>query len=183
MFSTSQTDFTTPIVKANISSTGNSWTPSAWLWKKLLTSSHNAGTPRDIYWKVIGNKSNGTKVESETRSLRIGDRQEVTINSPPEGPLPGATSPAFAFNTNCNVKFKLEISSLGDFSDPMKIKAFNYTTRDPNVEMTLTKTLSTFQWNSVKKLIGTAIAYFRIKTWDGINRATTSEVRSFTIQQ
>jgi hypothetical protein len=183
LFSTSQTDFTTPIVKANISGTANTWTPSTWLWKKILTSSHNAGSPRDIYWKVIGNKSDGTKVQSETRSLRIGDRQEITINAPPGGPLPGVTPPTFGFNTNCNVKFKLEISSLGDFSDPMKIKAFNYTTRDPNVETILNKTLTSFQWSTVKKLIGTGTGYFRIKAWDGINRESVSDIRSFTIQQ
>jgi hypothetical protein len=183
LFSTSQTDFTTPIVKANISGTENSWKPSVWLWKKLLTSSYNAGTPRDIYWKVIGNKSNGTKVESEVRSFHIGTPQPATINAPLGSTLPGVPPPTFDFSTSCNVKFKLEISSVGDFSDPKKIKSFNYTTRDPNVDQKLIKTLSSFQWSSVKKLVGTGTGHFRIKAWDGINRETVSETRSFTVQQ
>jgi hypothetical protein len=183
VFSASQTDFTTPIVKANISSGANSWTPSIWPWKKIMTSSHNAGAPRDIYWKVIGNKSDGTKVQSETRSFRIGDRQEVTIHNP-QNPavLPAGTPPTFDFDTHCNTKFRLEFSSLDDFSDPRKIKAFTYVTRDPNIQTTIQKTLTLFQWNTVKKLVGTETGYFRIKAWDGINRGTTSEVRFFMIQ-
>jgi hypothetical protein len=57
-----------------------------------------------------------------------------------------------------------------------------YTVKDPNVETTLQKTLSTAQWNAVKKLIRTGTGYFRIKAWDGINRYTISETRSFSIQ-
>lgn len=54
---------------------------------------------------------------------------------------------------------------------------------DPNIKMTLQKKLAIDQWNAVKKLVGVGgTGYFRIKTWDGIKRETTSEVRSFTIQ-
>jgi len=167
------------INKATIRGTGNSWIPSSFVWKKLMTSCSQNG---EVYWKVIGKRPNRTTGESEAWSFSIGPPQLVTINAPPEGPLPGATPPTFDFSTNCNVKFKLEISSVADFSDPKKIKSFNYTTRDPNTEQKLIKKLPTFQWNSVKKMVGTGTGYFRIKAWDGIKRETVSEVRWFTIQ-
>ena len=40
--------------------------------------------------------------------------------------------------------------------------------------------LSLGQWTTVKKLVGTG--YFRIRAWDGLNRESVSEVRSFTVQ-
>jgi hypothetical protein len=168
------------ISKATVRAPANTWTPSSFVWKKVMTSSSQNG---EIYWKVIGTRPNRTTSESEAWSLSIGPPQPVTINAGPEGPIPGGTPPTFDFDTSCNVKFKLEISPVGDFSDSKKIKSFNYTTRDPNVDQKLIKTLSSFQWTSVKKMVGTGTGYSRIKAWDGINRESVSEVRSFTIQQ
>jgi hypothetical protein len=181
--STSPTDFTTQgvlITKASVRSTINRWTPSSSVWKKIMTLSSQNG---DIYWKVVGTKPDKTTLESKVWDFRIGTQQPVIINAPLAGPLPAATPPTFDFNTKCNVKFKLEISSVNNFSDPKKIKSFNYTTRDPNIDQRLIKPLSSFQWNSIKKLIGTGTGHFRIKAWDGINRESVSEMRSFTIQQ
>jgi hypothetical protein len=145
-----------------------------------MTASRQNG---ETYWKVIGTRPDRTTGESEAWSFSIGSPQPVTINSSPEGPIPGNIPPTFDFSTSCSVKFKLEISSLDNFSDSKKIKSFNYTTRDPNIDQKLIKTLSSFQWNSVKKLIGTGTGHFRIKAWDGINRESVSKTRSFTIQQ
>jgi hypothetical protein len=157
--------------------------PTATLWKTILTSSHNKGNIRDIYWKVIGTKADKKTVESPVRSFGIGDPQKVTIVSPPNNAtLPSGVLPSFEFNSNCNIKFTLEISSLDDFANPMKIKSFTFTTKDPNVEAVVKRTLTTLQWNSVKTLIGKGQGYFRIKAWDGLTRETISEVRSFTIQ-
>jgi hypothetical protein len=144
----------------------------------MSSSSQNG----EIYWRVIGTRPNRTTAESESWSFSIGPPQLVTINAPTGGPMPAAIPPTFDFDTNCNVKFKLEISSVGDFSDPKKIKNFNYTTRNPNVDQKLIKALSSFQWNSVKKMVGTGTGYFRIKAWDGINRESVSETRFFTLQ-
>jgi hypothetical protein len=105
----------------------------------------------------------------------------VTINAPLEHTLPWTPPPTFDFNTTCNVKFKLEISSVFDFSDPKKIESFNYTTRDPNIEQKLVKTLSFYQWNAVKKLVGREMGLFRIKAWDAMNRETVSSPMPFDI--
>jgi hypothetical protein len=122
-------------------------------------------------------------VESEVWSFKIDVPQRVMIDSPADGaPLPSTVPPTFGWQTKGNVKFRLEISSLDNFSDPKKIKGFNYTTRDPNVETTLIKVLPSFQWTAVKKMIGAGQGYFRIKAWDAINREMVSEVRAFTIR-
>jgi hypothetical protein len=148
-----------------------------------MSASNNSGVIRDIYWKVIGTLPNRSTVESGVWSFKIDVPQGVMIDSPADGaPLPSAVPPTFTWQTKGNIKFKLEISSLADFSISTKVKSFNYTIRDPNVETTLFKTLPFFQWTAVKKMIGTGQGYFRIKAWDGINRETVSEVRWFTIE-
>jgi len=182
LFSISPTDFTTRgtlITRANIPGTNDKWTPAIILWKRMMTLSFNKGNIRDIYWKVIGTKPDRTTVESEVRSLSIGSPQPVTINSPQDGiTLSSDVPPTYDFNLNCNIKCRLEFSPLNDFRDPNKIRGFFFITIDPNVQISLNRALTLNQWINVMKLVrGTG--YFRIKAWDGINRETTSEVRSF----
>jgi hypothetical protein len=148
-----------------------------------MSTSNNSGVIRDIYWKVIGTLPNRSTVESEVWDFRIDIPYQVPIILPANGAvLRSDVPPTFEWRTNGNVKFKLEISSLADFSSSTKVKSFNYTVKDPNVEKTLFKTLPSFQWTAVKKMIGAGQGYFRIKAWDGINRETKSETRQFTIQ-
>jgi hypothetical protein len=183
LFSTSNIDFSKPIARASVSGTNDSWTPSIFIWKKLMSASNNSGGIRDIYWKVIGTLPNRSPVGSEVWSFSIDPPQEVTNISPADGAtLPSGDLPTFGWKTNGNVKFKLEISSLPDFGNSTKIKSLNYTIKDPNVETTLSKILPSFQWNAVKKMIGAGQGYFRIKAWDAINRGTVSGARSFMIQ-
>jgi hypothetical protein len=186
LFSTSPTDFTTAGIKVAAGSatgTSNSWKPSSFNWKAIMKASYNNGSIRPIYWKVVGTKTDKTTVQSEVRSINIGTPQTVTINAPLDTAiLDPATLPTFDFDTNCNTKFTLQISSLSDFSVSTKMKAFNFTVSNPNLVPALQKTLPSFQWTSVKKLIGTGTGYFRIKAWDGLSRPTVSEVRTFSVQ-
>jgi YD repeat-containing protein len=186
LLSTSPTDFTTQgvlVTKATLAETAHNWIPTATLWKTILTLSHNKGNVREIYWKVIGTKADKKTVESPVRSFGIGDTQKVTIVAPSNNAvLPPDVIPSFEFNSNCNSKFTLEISPFGDFKSPVKIRSFAFTTKDPNVEAVVKRTLTYLQWTSVKTLIGKEKSYFRIKAWDGLNRETVSETRSFTIQ-
>jgi hypothetical protein len=182
LFSTSSTNFSNPIAKATLQAAKRSWTPPSGTWKNILTSSYNMGTIRDIYWKVVLARPDKSTEETEVRSFRIGISQEVTIQSSANGAcLPSGTPPTIVFDTNCNTKFKLEISSLNDFSNPSETKGFSYTVKDPNVQTTLQETLTPGQWTAVKKLVDTGTGYFRIKGSDGLNRETASEVRTFFI--
>ena len=185
LLSTSLEDFTTKgvlITKATVPGTASSWTPIAPFWKTILVSSHNKGAIREIYWKVVGTKADKKTVESEVRSFGIGDPQKVTIVAPSnQAVLSSAVLPSFQFNSNCNIKFSLEFSTLRDFSDPTLTKLFTFTTKDPHVEAVVRRVLSLPQWTSVRQFVGSETGYFRIKAWDGINRETYSQVRSFTI--
>jgi hypothetical protein len=176
LFSMSPTDFKTfgvLITKANISGTKNNWTPSIQIWKKIMTSSYNKGTVQGVHWKITGTRSDNTITESEVRRFHIGAPRAVTIHSPFDGAALSSMTP-FDFNANCNVKFRLEFSTLGNFSDSRKIKGFNFRTGMSR--------LNSFQWVIVKNLLGTTgTGYFRIKAWDALNRQTTSEPRSFTL--
>ncbi len=150
-------------------------------WKRLLLFPGKEGGT--VYWKVVGTTADKTELESNVFSLRIEAPETVNINAPLNTAiLDPAIPPTFDFATNCNTKFKLEISSLSDFSVSTKIKALNFTVSKPNLMPSLQKTLSAFQWTGVKKLVGTGIGYFRIKAWDTLSRPTVSEIRSFTIQ-
>jgi hypothetical protein len=147
-----------------------------------LQSSHNLGAIRDIYWKVVGAKPDGTFTETEVRSFRIGTPQPVSIHTPMEGEtFLSSVPPTLDFDSNCNKKFTLEFSAFSDFSDSKKIKRVNFMIMNSNSQTTLQKTLSSFQWKGITKSLGTG-GYFRIKAWDGLNRGTLSEVRTFRIQ-
>jgi len=182
-FSITPTDFTAPVTKATVGGTQDYWKPSAGVWKKIMKLSYNNGSIQNIYWKITGTKADGTTEESEVRSFRIRAAQAVTVNGPDDGVvLAAAIPPTFEFNSNCNVKFRLEFSPLQGFEDTSKIKGFNYTTANPNGDTILRKTLTSGQWTAVKRLIETGTGYFRIKAWDRIKRETISEVRSFAVR-
>ena len=184
LFSTSSTDFKTyriVIARASIPGTKSRWTPAIGLWKEILRLSDNKGIKRNIYWKVVGTLPNGVTVESKVRSFRVGDPQAVTINRPSnEASLPESGAFTFDFNTNCNVRFRLEFSRSDDFK---KATGFAVTTKDHHAATVMQGSLTPGQWNVVKKLVGAGTGYFRIKAWDRIKRQTISEVRSFTIQK
>ena len=88
---------------------------------------------------------------------------------------------SFIFDSTCNIKFRIEFAPLNDFSNPKKTTGFVFTTKDPSVETVVNRTFTLTQWKSVRQLVG-AEGYFRIKSWDGINRETVSEVSHFTTQ-
>ena len=186
LFSTSQTNFHsrgTLIFKSNIQGQQNSWIPTMMQWKRLLGLSHNNGNQRDIYWKVIGIRSDHSTIESDVWSFRIGSSQAVTLISPSiDAALPPNVLPTIEFNSNCNIKVRLEFGSVGNFSIPMKVRGFVFTIKDPNVEAVPKRTLNSWQWTTVKKLVGGGAGYLRIKAWDGINRVTISGVIPFTVQ-
>jgi hypothetical protein len=173
LFSTSSTDFSVPIVKADLPPTKTRWRPSIETWKKILTLSYNNGSIRDIYWVVLGTKSDKSTVESKVRSFKIGPAQAVTIRSALDT-LDSGIAPTISFDTNCNVKFMLEFSPLVDFSDPRKVIGFLSSRKDPNANPFKSQTLSWDQWMAVKKKLGAA-GYFRIRAWDAIGRKTVSE--------
>jgi hypothetical protein len=157
-------------------------TPTVSVWKIILSISGKSGGP--VYWRVVGTRVDKTIpiATSEIGFIMIDSPHAAEINTPLDGAtIPGATPPTFDFNSNCNIKFRLEFSPISNFSDPKKVIGFAYTIANPVTQAVVNWTLNCFQWNAVKKLVGTG-GYFRMKAWDAINRETVSEVRSFSIQ-
>ena len=187
LFSTSPTDFSTEgvfVAKANVSGTSTRYALSAGTWKKIMTASDNNGNARDIFWKVTGIKTDKTPWESAARHLRMDEPQAAVIQSPRDGTeFPPEGLPTFVVETNCNVTFQLEVSSLSNnFADPKQVQRITMKAANPNETTLLQKTLSSGQWNAVKKRVGAGgTGYFRIRAWDRINRETVSELRSFTV--
>jgi hypothetical protein len=183
LFSTSPTDFMSAgvsIAKAGIAASKTSHSPAIKTWKKVMSASYNEGNTRDIYWKIAGESPEGAVLETEARRFHIEASHAVGILAPQNGATLSAP-PAFEFNSNGNTKFSLEISSQPGFDDPNEIKKFKFTTKDPNTEQNVLRTLTSSQWTAVRNLVGTA-GYFRIRAWDAIKRETVSDVRSFTVQ-
>lgn len=185
-FSTSHTDFLTKgilITKANIRGTMSSYIPSSGTWKKFLTASWNNGSYRPIYWKVIGTRTDKSTVQSTVWNFSVDAAYSPEIIAPAPGAAISASSPpTFKFDTMCNVKFRLEISSVSNFSDPKKIKAFSYSVSNPNVQTVFTKAFTSGQWKALQKLIGIGgTGYFRVRGWDAMKRETLSAIQLFTI--
>jgi hypothetical protein len=144
-----------------------------------MKKSYNRGNARDIYWKVIGKRSDGTEIESAVWGFRVGPAQPVTLIDPPDT-LDSGIAPTLSFNANCNVNFMLEFSPLADFSDPQQVVGFPSSRKDPNADPIKDHTLTWDQWTVVKKRLG-AQGYFRVRAWDTINRETLSEIGSIQI--
>lgn len=183
LFAVSPGDFGSPIVEENIPGGKNGWRPSARLWRDIMASSWNNGAPREVCWKVIGTRSDRTRIESQVRTIRAGDPEPVTLHRPVDGAtFSSRESPIFEFDPNCNTTFVLEFSPLGDFSDPEKIKRFSLLGKQIRNPGFVHGTLTVHQWGQVVELMGDGMGYFRVKASDPLGRDTFSEVRSFLIQ-
>jgi hypothetical protein len=181
-FSISSTDFKTRnilILSAKVSGTKYTWKPDLTSWLKMMKKSYNRGNVRDIYWKVIGKRLDGTEIESAVWGFQVGSARPVTLIDPPDT-LDSGITPALSFNANCNVNFMLEFSPLADFSDPEQMMGFPSSVKDPIDNPVMENTLTWDQWTVVKKRLG-AQGYFRVRAWDTINRETLSEIGSIQI--
>jgi hypothetical protein len=177
-FSISPTDFKTDkilILSAQVPGARYKWRPDILSWLKMMKKSYNGDNVRDIYWKVIGKRSDGAKIESAVWRFQVGPTQQVTLISPTNGsPLDSGIAPTFSFNANCNVQFMLEFSPLADFSNPQQVVGFLSSRKDPNEKPVKSQTLGWDQWTAVKKKLGDA-GYFRVRAWDAVSRETVSD--------
>lgn len=183
LFSTVSIDFMSKGIalwKAKMQAMNTSYTPGIATWKKIMKSSYNGGDIRAIYWKITGITEDNTLIESEVRSLGVESPRSVTIIAPEDQVIVSAPA-TFEFSSNGNIRFSLEFSSQDSFNDQKSIKRFSLAIKDPNDEQAVVHTLRSSEWHAVAKLVGLTRGYFRIKAWDGINRESTSELRSFSL--
>lgn len=152
------------------------------LWKKaLLLPGMDGGS---VYWRVIGTRSDKTKIYSNTFSIKIKEPEPVAN---PEITLTSLNSlPILTWENRCNTNFKVWFGNNADFADPItKKKALSFRLINPsdNGGM-LNKELTSSQRDSIGKLIEdefSPILYWYVESWDVLKRYAQAEVLTFEI--
>jgi hypothetical protein len=151
------------------------------LWKKILLIPGEAGGP--VYWRVIGFLSGGkTAYISDYRSITIEPGQAVGDAEIASTSM--SSSPVISWENNCNVKFKVWFGIDPQFSKKYTI---SYTIKNPlDNEGKLSRTLTSPQWNSVRKLVGNhsgSTIHWKVESWDGVNRNGQTAPMSFVLEE
>jgi len=179
-----QEDFSTVPLKVNGKKGASELVIPSSSWKKVLVLPGASGGT--VYWKVVGTMTDGTMVESDVFSLTVEGPKMVS--NPMISPTSETTPPfpTLTWENNCNIKFKAWFSSDPDFSKRgIKKTALSFNIKNPNDnEGLFTKTLTSSQWTTIRKLVGDANGsslYWYIESWDALNRFTKTEVMSFVL--
>ena len=178
----SRSDFSTKLVKVKGSLTINKFQIKPSLWKKvLLLPGIDGGT---VYYRAVGKKADKTKIYSNPFWIEV--REPEHIGCPIITPTTRESLPTLSWQNNCNVKFKVWFSSDPNFTKRgLKKKALSFKVTNPNNnEGIFTKTLTSAQWASIRKLVGDEnwqSIYWYVESWDVGNRHSSSEVFSFTL--
>jgi hypothetical protein len=177
-FST-QSDFSSGVVKAKGSTSSSNLLISASTWKKvLLLPEPNGGT---VYWKVVGTKANKNLVCSGVGSFVVEGPEAV--GNPTISPTSKTTPPfpTLTWANNCNIKFKVWFANETDTSK----KSFSFKRTNPNDNGGIfTQELSSSQWAAIGKLAGDVpepTIYWYVESWDILKRYTKTDTTSFTL--
>ncbi len=130
-----------------------------------------------VYWRVVGTRTNKTQATSNVCLLLVGAAQEV--ENPQISPTSKGSPPTLSWTNRCNVKFKVWFGNDSQFS---KRKSFSFNLWNPSE--TFTKPLTSSQWTSIRKLVGDTAGstiYWSVESWDGLNRHTQTDVMSFVL--
>jgi len=145
-------------------------------WKKtLLMPGVSGGT---VYWRVVGTREDRTTEPSELRSLITEAVQSA--GSPSMSSTSKNDLPALSWQTSCNKKFKVWFGNDNSFT---KKKTLTFNVADPT-EDAFTRELTASQWRAVRKLVGDASGstiYWKVESWDGLNRRAQTEVMNFVL--
>jgi hypothetical protein len=168
-------DFSGVSLKVNGNLKSNSLTIQKTVWKRILLLPGVSGGP--VYWKVIANKKDGTKVESSVFSFTVGQPgpvDNVGISSTSTAPPPTLT-----WDNNCNIIFAVWFGNQPDFKTrPLKKLSLSFKGN------TGTFTLTSSQWLSIRKLVGDVTGntiYWYVQSQDGLGRRQATDVMSFPL--
>jgi hypothetical protein len=150
-------------------------TIQSYVWKRvLLLPGASGGT---VYWKVIANKKDKTMVESEVSSFDVGPAEpvgNVVISGTSK-----ATPPTISWDNNCNILFTVWFGNKPDFKN-LHTKKMSLSFKGNTGTFTLTSS----QWNSIRKLVGDATGstlYWYVQSQDGLGRRQSTDVMSFVL--
>jgi hypothetical protein len=164
-------------VKSNLNST----TPKATAWKQVMQLP--AGLGGAVYWTVFGVYTGGkTGIFSEVRSFTVEPANSVKNAS--INPISVTSLPTLTWENNCNVSFKVWFGKDAQFSKKYTISFKVKSPLDGNG--TFSQTLTSKQWDSVKKLVGGEIGatiYWKMESWDGAGRESQTSTMNFSLEE
>jgi hypothetical protein len=147
-------------------------------WKKIMSMPGGGGGA--VYWKVIGIKADKTTATSEVRSIIIESSEAV--GNPNISSASKSSLPSLSWENNCNKKFKAWFGNDGSFT---KKKVLSFTVSNPwDSEGEFERQLTSSQWTSIRKLVSDASGstiYWKVESWDGVNRRAVTDVVSFVL--
>jgi alpha-tubulin suppressor-like RCC1 family protein len=135
-----------------------------------------------VYWRVVGTKANKETVTSDVRMIWIGGGQEV--GSPEISPTQKSSLPTLSWENRCGKKFKAWFGNDSSFTKKSSL-SFSVTSPMDN-EGEFEKELTSSQWTAIRKLVGDgsgATLYWKVESWDGMNRYAVTEVMSFVLAE
>jgi predicted secreted protein len=172
------TDFSSSPVKVSV--TGTETTMKSNTWKQVLSIPGEVGGP--VYWRVMGTLTGGkTAFISEYRSITIEPAESV--GNAEIASTSKSSFPVLSWENHCNVKFKVWFGGDSEFSNKYSI---SYTVKNPlDNSGTFTQTVTSRQWDSIRNLVDDqsgSTLYWKVESWDGVNRLATSATLSFILE-
>jgi hypothetical protein len=150
-------------------------------WKQVLSIPGATGGP--VFWRVMGTYSGGkTAFVSDYRSFNVEPNQPVKDNR--IEPAGRASLPVLSWENVCNLKFKV---SFGKDESFLKKSSISFTIKNPKTnEGKFSQTLTERQWGSIRKLVNDeagSTLYWKVESWDGMNRLSQTAVKNFLLEE
>lgn len=148
------------------------------IWKKIFLKPGASGGAVD--WKAVGTKQDNGKVESDVLTFEIAG--PTPAGNPSIGPTSKSGVPTRRWENECNSKFKVWF---GSTAGSAKKKSFTFVVPNPAAgNGTSSKTLTSGQWNAVRKLVADAdgaTIYWYVESWDAMKRSGKTGTMSFQL--
>jgi hypothetical protein len=172
-------DFSSIAVK--VKSSVNEMTIKSNTWKRILQIPGGIGGP--VYWRIFGVFTGGrTAFVSDASSIII--EPPNSVNHPEISQTSKDSLPEVSWENNCNGKFKVWFWNDNNLS---KKTTISYALKNPNDNNGLfVATLTSSQWESVKKLVedqSDSTVYWKVESWDGLNRYSQTDIMNFILQE
>jgi hypothetical protein len=150
---------------------------SSILKKILLLPGTNGGA---VYWRVVGTRQDKSTEQSEVNSIFIEAAHEV--GNPRVSSTSRSALPSLFLDNNCGKKFKVWFGNDSSFT---KKSTISVSVKNPlDNGGVLNQGLTSNQWSAIRKLVGDASGstiYWKVESWDGVNRHAETTVMSFVL--
>ena len=165
-------------VKTRVSGKKTEKRLSSYQWRRVLLIPGSLGGT--VYWRVVGTRSDGTSVISDTRSIIVSIPQPV-VNAV-FSPTSRMGLPTLRWQNNCNVRFKAWFGNSASFSEK-KILSFHLS--DPDLDGGIfLKELTSDEWMAIRDLVSDvagSTVYWYVESQDPLRRTAITELMQFTL--